>query len=180
MSIQTASVEFTGTPEGGYHLIVRTPHGTATCPVDRAFIVPHTPEFRGIFTPNPELKPRKVSAKRTKRASIAQENEVMDLLGGRRHPGSGAIPGLQGDGRVRDKYRVEMKHTRQAGYRVDRKDLNKVRGECTGTEVPLFVMDFVDPRTGGSPDRWVMIPFEAFQRMDQNAASLDSRPPATR
>lgn len=177
MTIQTASVEVVSN-EHSCHAHITTPDGTVVIPLDR---VPFfNKKYVGTYVPNPELKPRKVTAKRQKRASIDQENEVMDLLGGRRHPGSGAVPGLQGDGRVRDKYRVEMKHTRQAGYRVDRNDLNKIRGECSGTEVPLFVMDFVDPRTGGSPDRWVMVPFEVFQRMDQHAASLDSRPPTTR
>lgn len=124
-----------------------------------------------LYQKNPESKPtaKKISAKKTKRASIAQETEVMEALGGRRHRGSGALPGLQGDGKVRDKYRVEMKMTRKEGYRLDRKELSKLRGECRGSEAPLFVVDFVDKETGGSPDRWVLVPFEVFQKLDQHA-----------
>jgi hypothetical protein len=112
--------------------------------------------------------PKKVSVKKQKRASIRQENDVMDALGGRRHPGSGALSGLKGDGSVRNKYRVETKMTRKGSFRLERGDLGKIRGECVGTEQPLLVLDFVDPNTGGSPDRWVTLPWELFQKMQEH------------
>lgn len=183
MSIQTARLEFYQDTALNFHAVATTPHGTADFhlgPPDIRHRAVDGGHSLTVFKPTPDAKPKKVSAKRQKRASVAQETEVMELLGGRRHAGSGSVAHLKGDGRVRDKYRVEMKYTRKASYRVDRQELNKIRGECDGLEVPLFVMDFVDPITGGSPDRWVMVPFEAFQKLEQDATNLDRRPAATR
>lgn len=180
MLVQTASVEFTGTPEGGYYLLITTPQGTAKCPVDRAFITPHTPPFLGVLTPTPGPRPKKIPAKKNKRASIKQETEIMEALGGRRQAGSGALAHLKGDGRVRDKFRVEAKYTRSGSYRVTRQELNKIRGECTPPEVPLFIIDFVDPETGGSPDRWVMVEFDRFRRMEYQPSHAAHQPSGPR
>jgi hypothetical protein len=108
-------------------------------------------------------------AKRQRRSSRRQEDSIAERLGGRRQPGSGAIEGVKGDVKVEGKYRIEAKHTKQKSYRVTREELNKIRGECEGTETPLFVIDFVDPSTGRSPDRWVLMPFHRFEQMDEQA-----------
>jgi hypothetical protein len=163
MPIQTAVLEVIRDLAPGTHKIwVRTPDGTAEWPIGT--VIPNG-EIYTQYVPNPEPKPKKISAKKNKRASMAQEREVMEALGGRRQAGSGALGHLKGDGRVRDKYRVEIKYTRTKSYRVDRDELSKIRGECTGMEQPLFVIDFVDKETGGSEDRWVMMPFHEFQKL---------------
>jgi hypothetical protein len=168
MHLQTSRLKFDTSSPGRTRIAVSTPDGVVT------FDISHQGDFWfgehiGFYARNPEPKPKRISAKQTKRASIAQEREVMETLGGRRQPGSGALEGLKGDGRVRNKYRVEMKMTRQKSYAVTRAELAKIRGECHGTERPLFVIDFVDPQTGGSADRWILLEFEAFKRMDDAA-----------
>lgn len=168
MSLQTARVEFSY-GDGTVTIHIKTPDGTATIgPLPSATFWEQ--QHIGFYEKNPESGPRKVSPKRQKRASIAQEDSIMEALGGRRQKGSGAVAGLKGDGRVRHKYRVEAKYTRAGSYRVERSELNKIRGECAGTEIPLFVIDFVDPQTGGSPDRWVMLEFERFNQLEYKPA----------
>lgn len=177
MLVQTASLRFVHEPGGKVYISVRTPMGAAVIDIDQA--VWQGKEYTGVFVAKEDPKPKTVTKKAQKRASIRQENEVMEALGGRRQAGSGAVAHLKGDGRVRDKYRVEMKYTRKGSYRVDRKELSKIRGECSGTEIPLFVIDFVDPQTGGSADRWVMVEFDRFQQLDYkppNATPHQRRP----
>lgn len=180
MPIQTAVLEIVRDLVSGTNVItVKTPDGTAEFLIGD--VVPNG-ELHAMYTPKPEAKLKKISAKKNKRASIAQENEVMEALGGRRQAGSGAVGHLKGDGRVRDKYRVEIKYTRTKGYSVTRDELSKIRGECSATEEPLFVIDFVDPETGGSADRWVLVPFHHFRKLDNlhNAATNHSGPEETR
>ena len=161
MSIQTYSVKVF---HDGHHWHVNLvlPDGTylTTGPLE----VPHgdhTLVHREIAP-----KTRRQTPKQKRRAAIRQEDDLARQLGGRRQPGSGALPGIKGDVKVAGKYRVEAKYTRNKTYRLDRTELGKIRGECAGLEVPLFVVDFVDPDTGGSPDRWVTLPFSDFQRME--------------
>jgi hypothetical protein len=126
-------------------------------------------EHIGEYLPNPKPpKAKTVSKKAQKRASVRQEVEVMEALGGRRQTGSGAVGHLKGDGRVRGKWRVEMKYTRKDSYRVERKELGKIRGECEGLEKPLFVIDFQNGQTGNLEDRWVLVPYEDFLKLDKN------------
>jgi hypothetical protein len=167
MLIQTASLRFFCEPENKVYARILTPTGAACIDLDRAMW--QGKEYVGVYVPKQEVTTKKISAKKQKRASIEQETKVMAALGGRRQPGSGAIAGFKGDGRVKGEYRVEMKMTRRDSFRVTRKDLGKIRGECDGLEKPLFVMDFVDPETGGSADRWVMMPFEEFQKLREKA-----------
>lgn len=172
MPIQTARLEFTwsGTEAA---LRIETPDGVVEVPW-ATVMRSGGAQITAMYQKNPEPKLKKYSAKKNKRRSMAQEVEVMEELGGKRHAGSGAIAGLKGDGRVRGEYRVEVKNTRTGGYRVTRKELSKIRGECTGLEQPLFVIGFMDPETGGSEDRWVLVPFEHFKKLN-NAAHLPGR-----
>lgn len=166
MPIQTASVEFKIDREM-FVAEVKTPDGSVEIRTLRDSQKFYDTEHLGVYTAHPEAKLKKVSAKKNKRASMSQEREIMEALGGRRQAGSGALGHLKGDGRVRDKYRVEIKYTRTKSYRLDRDELSKIRGECSGLEQPLFVIDFVDKETGGSEDRWVLVPFHQFQKLDK-------------
>lgn len=165
MPIQTATIEFYIDTNDGYHAIVRTPDGKVDFCIGHVQTIPNGAQVTGVFEPKPEPRPKKISAKHTRRASIRQEESIASDLGGKRQPGSGALPGIKGDVKVDGIYRIEAKYTRSKTYRLDRTELGKIRGECVGLEVPLFVIDFVDPQTGGSPDRWVALPFHHFQRM---------------
>jgi hypothetical protein len=114
----------------------------------------------------------KTTGKRTKRASAKQESEIATSMGGRRQPGSGAIPGLKGDVRVKGKLRIEAKYTSNKSYSVTRADLLKIRSECYGSETPAFVIDFKDPGTLRTEERWVLIPFSDWENL-VNAATVN-------
>lgn len=89
----------------------------------------------------------------------------MKDLGGRVMPGSGSRPGYKGDGRVFDRIRVEMKTTFNLAFSLTREVLNKIRGECSGTEEPVVVIDFKDRDTGKTEDRWVVVEYKILLRL---------------
>lgn len=88
----------------------------------------------------------------------------MEELGGRIMPGSGSKSGYKGDGRVFDRARVEMKETFSRTFAMTRDILNKIRGECSGKEEPVVVVDFKDKATGRTEDRWAIIEFKVLKR----------------
>lgn len=148
--------------EGCYDIHITTPEGgEATLTLHHTQMIG---EFHAVVRA-PSNKPAKRTPKQTRRASIKQEDRIAKTLGGRRQTGSGSVPGIKGDVRLPGIYRAEAKFTQGQTYRLDRKELSKIRGECTGLEVPLFIVDFLDPRTGGSPDSWVTLPLHHFKRM---------------
>ena len=88
------------------------------------------------------------------------------LPGGRTQPGSGARPGYKGDGRVYDRIRVEMKSTTTKNMGIVTRDvLRKIRGECTGREEPIVVVDFANKATGRVEDRWAIIEFKVLEKI---------------
>jgi hypothetical protein len=119
----------------------------------------------------PKTKKRKAPSRRMKQLADKQEREVMDDLGGRTQPASGARSGYKGDGRVYDRFRVEAKFTFAKAFSLTRAVLNKIRGECAGKETPALVVDFKDKRTGRTDDRWVVIPYKVWKK---DAAADDS------
>jgi hypothetical protein len=178
MPVQTASLRFYEDTAGHTHVVVSTPSGHVDFHLGVVGYTNLPVTTTSVFEPTPESRPKKVTAKKQKRASMKQETDIMEALGGRRQVGSGALAHLKGDGRVRDKYRVEAKYTRSNSYRLTRQELNKLRGECEGSEIPVFVIDYVDPETGGSPDRWVVVEFERFRQMDYRAPQHAARQPS--
>jgi hypothetical protein len=99
------------------------------------------------------------------------ERQIGKDIGGRAQPASGALPGMKGDARARGRHRVESKTTKNISYAVSRRDLNKIRSECTGAEKPAFVVEFVNPKTLREEDKWVLIPYE-----DWHEAYVDQAP----
>lgn len=108
---------------------------------------------------------------RLRRRAAAQEARVVTDAGARVQKASGAIAGIKGDGRDRGRLRIESKATKLKSYSVTRKELEKIRSEATGKEVPAFVISFLDPRTLREDDRWVLIPYEHW-----NEANVNRRP----
>lgn len=100
---------------------------------------------------------------RRKRISKKQEKRVEEL-GGNTQPGSGSRPGYKSDGRIRGRYRIENKYTTAESFRVELKDLAKIRSECVGLEVPVFEVQFRAPRTMQVRDEWVLIPRKEWEK----------------
>lgn len=115
----------------------------------------------------PESTIKRAPSRQTKKRSQKQERKVMaSLPGGRTQAGSGSRPGYKGDGRVYDRIRVEMKSTTNQDMSiVSRKVLNKIRGECTGREEPIVVVDFADKITGRVEDQWALVELKVLERI---------------
>lgn len=81
---------------------------------------------------------KKLSAKRTQRASLRATKNLVEELGGRLVPGSGS--GLEkGDGRVDGRFRIETKRPPTRKYRLTYKEWMKVRDAALrANEVPIF------------------------------------------
>jgi hypothetical protein len=100
-----------------------------------------------------------------KRASVRQEKRLAESVGGRTQPGSGSRTGHKSDVRLFDRLRIEAKLTTKDSYRLALKDLSKIRGECTGRERPVFVVEFKDPQTLMTRDAWALIPLKDWERL---------------
>lgn len=116
--------------------------------------------------PSPEVAVKRWQ--KIKKASRKQEKRVMDGIGGRVQPASGARPHNKSDGRLRDRIRMEAKFTYSNSYRVNLTDLNKLRSECQGHERPAFVVAFVDKPTGRTNDEWVLMTRSDWEKLVNN------------
>lgn len=105
----------------------------------------------------------RTKAQRRKRISKKQERRIEEL-GGNAQPGSGSRDGYKSDGRIRGRYRIENKFTSAESFRVELKDLTKIRSECVGLEVPVFEVQFRAPRTLRVLDEWVLIPRKEWEK----------------
>jgi len=110
-------------------------------------------------------------SRRMQRHVRDSEKQIGKDIGGRAQPASGALPGMKGDARARGRHRVESKTTKSLSFSVDRRDLNKIRSECTGQEKPAFVVEFVNPQTLREEDKWVLIPYEDWYEAHVNQGS---------
>lgn len=112
-----------------------------------------------------ESKVPRAPSRRVRKLSQKQEREVMSDLGGRVMPASGSKAGYKGDGRVFDRIRVEMKESFSRTFAMTRDILDKIRGECTGKEEPVVVVDYKDKATGRTEDRWCVIEYKVLKRI---------------
>lgn len=114
----------------------------------------------------PQGKSR-VPPKSRRRAVTKQEVARSEELGGQRQTGSGSRITAKGDGRVFGKYRIECKSTTAASFTVKLADLNKIRSECAGLEVPLYEIEFWEDGTLRPIDKWVLVPWDAWKKKAQ-------------
>lgn len=115
-----------------------------------------------LQVPEPPLP----NAKRIKRSTMKQEEQVARDLGGHRQRGSGSISGKKGDGWVRGKYKIEnKKKIRRKSITIKRMELDKIRAECAPGEQPLFQFEFANPGTLAVEDRWIMVPYEHWKQV---------------
>ena len=97
--------------------------------------------------------------RRAKKVSLKQEVDIMEELGGRTQPGSGNQPGAKGDVRKKGELRVEAKYTEDNSFRVPLDDLWKIAGEASTGELPVYVIDFLEPGKRGLRDRFAVLHF---------------------
>lgn len=124
-------------------------------PVKTTFLVPP------LRTP-PSKEDRTLSRK--------QEEGIMERIGGRRQPASGAFRD-KGDGRLHNHLRMEAKFTRSKQFVLRQGTMSKLRSECSDTEYPLLVIDFKH-RNGVTYDQLAVLPFDKWEKM--HAATFDN------
>lgn len=110
--------------------------------------------MHGVAQPPPTHAPPR---RKVKKHSRQQEEAVMKSIGGRTQPGSGCVPGYKSDGRLHGRVRMEAKFTYGTIFPLRKEDLDKIRGECEGRELPAVVVDFKDRASGKTRDSWVLI-----------------------
>lgn len=169
MKVQPCVVLEQGGPGRWLEILVRTDDGTGTTgrlPWETAF----GPEYPVILEQPQGGIP--VSHKEVKRRSAIQERKRIEAIGGRRHSGSGSRSGYKSDGST-DRWRMENKFTTAVSYRVQLKDLHKIRSECLNGQAPVFNVDFQDKHTGETRESWVLVPSKEWEKL-VNATSDDS------
>lgn len=108
-----------------------------------------------------------LSPKERKKFSQKGEEATAKVIGGRRHKGSGCIPGLKGDVRLPMIATLEEKFTMNESFRVTLSDLLKIKSETPVNEIPGFIVKFHDKHTGTLIDSWICTHFPAFLRLIQ-------------
>jgi len=175
----TLSCRYKGPAELGgepqYEIIVRVPRcmpGVGVVKnVDMSAFM-QGQDYTGFVYEFGNTTPLAPSKQRVRRSVTKQEITTAESLGGRRQSGSGAKDGHKGDGRVVGKYRIENKMTTAASARVQLKDLQKIRAECQGLEVPVFEIEFREKQTLRTKDKWALVPWSEWEKL-ANAAGND-------
>lgn len=101
--------------------------------------------------------PRRKALRANQKTSLRQELDIQEEFGARRQPGSGNQAGAKGDNRKKGELRLEAKFTRDNSYRLQLDDLYKVAGEATLGELPVLVIDFLEPGIRKLRDRFAVI-----------------------
>lgn len=117
---------------------------------------------------DPPTYPLTLPAKTLRRRSQKAEVALAKDNGGRVQKGSGALTGLKGDVRVRGKFRIEHKFTQHKSYTLTKSDLDKILGECEGREDPVFVVEFVEPKTLRTTEKFYVIRDSLWSRLHQD------------
>ena len=124
-------------------------------------ILSYEPPKPGARPPSQQMRKR---ARRT-------EIQIAEDIGGKAQKNSGALPWAKGDVRKRGEHRIEAKTTKTKSYHVTRKELDKIRGECSFQEKPAFIITFVNPATLREEDKWVLQPYGDWHEANVNRGS---------
>jgi hypothetical protein len=168
LSVEVSVERVVGTCSCGTHGALTSTVVTCGSAVDRtkpSCSACQETEVQRLVLMTPESKVPRAPSRRVRKLSAKQEREVMADLGGRTQPASGSKAGYKGDGRVYNRIRVEMKETFGLAFNLTRGILDKIRGECTGREEPVVVIDYKDRISGRTEDRWCVIEYKVLSRI---------------
>lgn len=98
-----------------------------------------------------------------RRAVKRQEENLADVIGGRRQKGSGALPWAKGDAVKKGVWRGEAKQTQKKSYVLKLEILEKLRSECAFGESPIMSIQFTD-KDGSVLDSWILVPEEVWRK----------------
>lgn len=109
----------------------------------------------------------KSAHKAARRRVSEQEDDGAEMIGGRRHVGSGAIPGLKSDASSAT-WQQEAKQTKHKSFKLTQEVLEKISREArTQDKRPMVFLRFTDvPEDVMVESDWVIIPRSAFEEMD--------------
>lgn len=116
---------------------------------------------------SPGRAPRRKALRKQQKLSQKQEFELAEQLGGRTQPGSGNQRGSKGDVRKKGEMRLEAKFTFANSFSLHLDDLEKIDGECTFGEKPVFVIDYKEQGTAALRGRFVVVPFSDYQELKE-------------
>jgi hypothetical protein len=108
---------------------------------------------------------RRKGLRKAKQVSLRQERDIAEEFGARMQPGSGNQPGKKGDHRKKGELRIEAKYTEAQSYRLELDTLYKIAGEAAHGELPLLLIDFLEPGTRRLRDRFAVIHSNDFQEL---------------
>lgn len=92
------------------------------------------------------------------------ETQAANLVGGKRHAGSGALTGLRSDASS-DDFQVECKQTGKQSMTITTEWLNKISREAAGqSKEPLLHLRFL-AAAAEVPKDWVVISEYAFRKL---------------
>ena len=102
----------------------------------------------------------------TRREVTGQEDRAAEMIGGIRHAGSGAIPGLKSDASS-SRWQLEAKSTQGESIRVELSWLSKISLEANKSDKsPIVHIWFRNvPSEVVVEDEWVMVPRSVFERL---------------
>ena len=109
----------------------------------------------------PKRKP--AVSKKQKKAADRQEERNAWQFKATKHKASGSMPWQKSDGSSQF-IRYDSKGTRSMQFIVHIRDLQKVRSECHGQQVPLLPLQFMD-KSFRIVDEWTLIPTVHLSRI---------------
>lgn len=111
----------------------------------------------GLTDGRPSCRAFENDAGAKKKSSGRQEKRLAKLLGGRKQPMSGALPGMKGDVKT-SLMTVEAKQTAKKSIRITLEMLKKIEDESIGSaSVPAIAIELLG-RPAGYQQDWIMLP----------------------
>lgn len=102
--------------------------------------------------------------KSSHRTVRSHENHAAEMIGGKRHAGSGAMTGLKSDCSSTE-YQLEAKQTEHSSISLKLEWLKKITVEAMGKgKQPVMHIRFLNAPPGVDKD-WMIIPDREFQRL---------------
>lgn len=111
----------------------------------------------GLTDKSPTCRAFETDVGAKKKSSCKQEKRLAKILGGRRQPMSGALPGMKGDVKTA-LLTVEAKQTAKKSIRITLEMLKKIEDESIGSaSIPAIAIELLGRPVGYQQD-WVMLP----------------------
>ncbi len=166
MRVETCSI-----CRGGYRACFRAEVQTGDACESTSWICVECVQLQGehretlVFEPVDFTKGTRPPTRAMKKKAVRRERALAESLGGRAQPNSGATPHAKGDVRVRGRWRIDDKTTRNKSFSLTRGIINKIRSECSGSEDFAITIGFLNPRTQKEEEEVVVMDKSTWEEM---------------